>query len=80
MSRLLAIGLGGEQWHVLTVILNDVNRQIFYAQLVEEEPTPSVLALYSAGHFLAGAERRRDRESVAIDANRRMPFERSATR
>jgi len=36
--------LGGEQWHDLLVILDDATSEIYYAQLVEEESTWTVLA------------------------------------
>jgi transposase len=36
--------LGGEQWHDLLVVLDDATSEIYYAQLVEEESTATVLA------------------------------------
>jgi transposase len=36
--------LGGEQWHDLLVILDDASSEIYYAQLVEEESTWTVMA------------------------------------
>jgi homeodomain-containing protein len=36
--------LGGEQWHDLLVVLDDATSEIYYAQLVEEESTWTVLA------------------------------------
>ncbi len=36
--------LGGEQWHDLIVVLDDATSEIYYAQLVEEESTWTVLA------------------------------------
>jgi transposase len=36
--------LGGEQWHDLLVVLDDASSEIYYAQLVEEESTVTVLA------------------------------------
>jgi len=36
--------LGGEQWHDLIVVLDDANSEIYYAQLVEQESTLTVLA------------------------------------
>ncbi len=36
--------LGGEQWHDLLVVLDDATSEIYYAQLVEEESTVTVLA------------------------------------
>jgi transposase len=36
--------LGGEQWHDLLVVLDDATNEVYYAQLVEEESTPTVLA------------------------------------
>jgi transposase len=36
--------LGGKQWHDLLVVLDDANSEIYYAQLVEEESTATVLA------------------------------------
>jgi transposase len=35
--------LGGEQWHDLIVVLDDATSEIYYAQLVEEESTVTVL-------------------------------------
>lgn len=35
--------LGGEQWHDLLVILDDATSEVYYAQLVEEESTATVL-------------------------------------
>lgn len=35
--------LGGEQWHDLIVVMDDASNEIYYAQLVEEESTPTVL-------------------------------------
>jgi len=35
--------LGGEQWHDLIVVLDDASSEIYYAQLVEEESTVTVL-------------------------------------
>lgn len=36
--------LGGEQWHDLIVVLDDATSEVYYAQLVEEESTPTVMA------------------------------------
>jgi transposase len=36
--------LGGEQWHDLIVVLDDASSEIYYAQLVEEESTWTVLS------------------------------------
>src|SRR6266436_7652107 len=36
--------LGGEQWHDLMVVLDDATSEIYYAQLVEQESTATVLA------------------------------------
>jgi transposase len=36
--------LGGEQWHDLIVVLDDATSEMYYAQLVEEESTATVLA------------------------------------
>jgi len=36
--------LGGEQWHDLIVVLDDATSEVYYAQLVEEESTVTVLA------------------------------------
>lgn len=36
--------LGGEQWHDLIVVLDDASGEIYYAQLVEEESTETVMA------------------------------------
>jgi transposase len=36
--------LGDERWHDLIVILDDASSEIYYAQLVEEESTPTVMA------------------------------------
>src|SRR5712671_585524 len=36
--------LGGEQWHDLIVVLDDATSEIYYAQLVEQESTTTVLA------------------------------------
>jgi transposase len=36
--------LGGEQWHDLLVVLEDATSEVYYAQLVEEESTATVLA------------------------------------
>lgn len=36
--------LGGEQWHDLIVMLDDATSEVYYAQLVEEESTATVLA------------------------------------
>jgi transposase len=36
--------LGEEQWHDLIVVLDDASSEIYYAQLVEEESTPTVMA------------------------------------
>src|SRR5229473_1258592 len=36
--------LGGEQWHDLIVVLDDASSEIYYAQLVEQESTMTVLA------------------------------------
>jgi transposase len=36
--------LGGEQWHDLIVVLDDASSEVYYAQLVEEESTVTVLA------------------------------------
>src|ERR1700738_1709814 len=76
--------LGGEQRHDLLVILDDATSEIYYAQLVEEESTPTALAALrevggaaryllcfvhrSRQPFLADAERRRDRGPAATDA------------
>ena len=35
--------LGGEQWHDLIVIMDDANSKVYYAQLVEQESTETVL-------------------------------------
>ncbi len=35
--------MGGEQWHDLIVVLDDASSEIYYAQLVEEESTVTVL-------------------------------------
>jgi transposase len=35
--------LGGEPWHDLIVILDDANSKVYYAQLVEQESTETVL-------------------------------------
>lgn len=35
--------LGGEQWHDLIVVLDDASSEIYYAQLVEEESTATVM-------------------------------------
>jgi len=35
--------LGGEQWHDLLVVLDDATSEIYYAQLVEQESTATVL-------------------------------------
>jgi len=40
--------LGGEQWHDLLVVLDDANSEIYYAQLVEQESTTTVLAALRA--------------------------------
>lgn len=40
--------LGGEQWHDLMVVLDDANSEIYYAQLVEQESTVTVLAALRA--------------------------------
>src|SRR5216684_1576407 len=40
--------LGGEQWHDLLVVLDDANSEIYYAQLVEQEYTTTVLAALRA--------------------------------
>ncbi|MHB8413732.1 MAG: ISNCY family transposase [Candidatus Acidiferrales bacterium] len=40
--------LGGEQWHDLLVVLDDATSEVYYAQLVEQESTSTVLrALYA---------------------------------
>jgi Helix-turn-helix domain len=36
--------LGGQQWHDLIVILDDASSEVYYAQLVEQESTLTVLA------------------------------------
>jgi hypothetical protein len=36
--------LGGEQWHDLIVVLDDATSEVYYAQLVEQESTLTVLA------------------------------------
>ncbi len=36
--------LGGEQWHDLIVVLDDASSEVYYAQLVEQESTATVLA------------------------------------
>lgn len=36
--------LGGEQWHDLLVVLDDATSEMYYAQLVEQESTRTVLA------------------------------------
>lgn len=36
--------LGGESWHDLLVVLDDATSEVYYAQLVEEESTTTVLA------------------------------------
>lgn len=36
--------LGGEQWHDLIVVLDDATSEVYYAQLVEQESTETVLA------------------------------------
>ncbi len=35
--------LGQEQWHDLIVVLDDATSEVYYAQLVEEESTPTVM-------------------------------------
>jgi transposase len=40
--------LGGEQWHDLIVVLDDATSEIYYAQLVEQESTATVLAALRA--------------------------------
>jgi len=40
--------LGGEQWHDLIVVLDDASSEIYYAQLVEQESTMTVLAALRA--------------------------------
>src|SRR5712664_432610 len=35
--------LGGEQWHDLIVVLDDATSEVYYAQLVEQESTETVL-------------------------------------
>jgi transposase len=35
--------LGGDQWHDLIVVLDDATSEVYYAQLVEEESTPTVM-------------------------------------
>lgn len=35
--------LGKEQWHDLIVVLDDATSEVYYAQLVEEESTPTVM-------------------------------------
>ena len=40
--------LGGEQWHDLLVVLDDASSEIYYAQLVEEESTATVMAALRA--------------------------------
>jgi hypothetical protein len=39
--------LGGEQWHDLIVVLDDATSESYYAQLVEQESTATVLAALS---------------------------------
>ncbi|HLW82432.1 MAG TPA: hypothetical protein VKS20_10370, partial [Candidatus Acidoferrales bacterium] len=36
--------LGGEEYHDLLVILDDASSEVYYAQLVEQESTETVLA------------------------------------
>jgi len=36
--------LGGEQWHDLIVVLDDASSEVYYAQLVEQGSTETVLA------------------------------------
>ena len=36
--------LGGEQWHDLIMVLDDASSEVYYAQLVEEESTVTVMA------------------------------------
>jgi hypothetical protein len=36
--------LGGEQWHDLIVVMDDANSEVYYAQLVEQESTSTVMA------------------------------------
>jgi len=36
--------LGDQRWHDLIVILDDATSEIYYAQLVEEESTQTVMA------------------------------------
>jgi hypothetical protein len=49
--------LGGEQWHDLIVVLDDATSEIYYAQLVEEESTwtvmPALREVLSSGGFFA---------------------------
>lgn len=40
--------LGGAQWHDLLVVLDDATSEVYYAQLVEEESTATVLAALRA--------------------------------
>ncbi len=35
--------LSGDQWHDLIVVLDDATSEVYYAQLVEEESTPTVM-------------------------------------
>jgi transposase len=36
--------LGGEQWHDLIVVMDDASSEVYYAQLVEQESTETVMA------------------------------------
>lgn len=36
--------LGGEQWHDLMVVMDDATSEVYYAQLVEQESTETVMA------------------------------------
>jgi len=36
--------LGGEQWHDLIVVMDDATSEVYYAQLVEQESTETVMA------------------------------------
>src|SRR5712692_573149 len=75
--------LGGEQWHDLIVVLDDASSEVYYAQLVEQESTATVLAalrevverrgifcaLYRSGQsLLADPASRGDRRPAADDA------------
>ena len=76
--------LNDDRWYDLIVILDDATGEIYYAQLVEEESTRTVMAglrtvieqqglfcaLYSdrASHFFVTTEGRRARGQVPSDA------------